>query len=91
MDKVGIQYMWKGELSEMTDQQLSDELDISLKSVDYFGQLLEIGEAGDVVDEHVVDILHHKNFYWSMRRDSCRLAMKERKQATNSQSAAAPH
>jgi hypothetical protein len=91
MDKVIVKYMWKSEMSEMTMHQLRDELDQSLKSFEYFEELLELAEAGDVVDEHVVDFLRTKHIFWVMRRDSCRLAMREREQAAHTPSVVAAH
>jgi hypothetical protein len=81
--------IWKTEMDEMPEQQISDELEKSLKSVEYFDQLLELAESGDVVDEHVVDILRHKKLYWFLRKNAFHNVNSERTSAANTSSGVA--
>jgi hypothetical protein len=83
--------IWSHEMSEMTLPQIKDELSTCIKSEAYIVQLLELAEAGDVVDEHVVDILNHKRLYWGLRKSAFAIEEREQTKAANAPSAVAAH
>jgi hypothetical protein len=55
-------------MSAMTLPQIKDELSTALKSATYIEALLDLAEAGDVVDEQLVDTPRCKQVYWSLRK-----------------------